>query len=376
MIVTKVDIWRLKLPFHYLFKHKLATHAGSENLVVKVTTDKGSSGYGEGIPRAFVTGESMPETFAFLIKSLGPKLLNASFSAPAELAQTFAFLQRDSDSESYPAARCAAETALFDAAGHYWGKSLSDLMGGAVREGVCYSAVVPLGALEQLPRFFQMVKAKGMRFLKLKVGEVHDLEVLDLARKELGWLIDIRVDANGAWSAQEAVARLQEMLPYGIRAVEQPVPKDDVEGLRYVSQALEIPVIADESLCSEADARKLIDSRACDMFNIRLSKCGGLSAALKIRDLAQDAGIACMLGCHVGETSILAAAGRHFALCSPRLAYVEGSFAPYLLAKDPVEPAVAFHQEGFGPTLSGPGLGINVKAEALAELAVSHVRLA
>jgi muconate cycloisomerase len=376
MILRKVDIWRLKLPFLYPFKHKLATHAGSENLVVKVTADNGSSGYGEGIPRAFVTGESMPEAVAFLTQSLGPRLLNASFSEPADLAQTYALMRRDGEAEKFPAALCAAETALFDAAGHHWGKSLSDLMGGAVRKGVCYSAVVPLAPLEQLPRFFQMVKAKKMRFLKLKVGEPHDLEVLHLARQELGWLIDIRVDANGAWTAPEAVARLQKMLPYGISAVEQPVPKEDVEGLSFVSGALEIPVIADESLCTEADARKLIDNKACDMFNIRLSKCGGLSAAVRIKKLAQEAGISCMLGCHVGETSILAAAGRHFALCSPRLAYVEGSFAPYLLAKDPVEPAVGFNDEGFGRQLTGPGLGINVSEETLAELAVSHVRLA
>ncbi|MDI6852542.1 MAG: dipeptide epimerase [Deltaproteobacteria bacterium] len=376
MIIKKVDIWRLKLPFRYPFKHKLATHVGSENLVVRVTADNGIAGYGEGIPRTFVTGESMPETFTFLTQTLGPKLLQASFAAPAELAEAVALMQSDTGSEEHPAAFCAAETALFDAAGQYWGKSLSELIGGATRKGVCYSAVVPLGSPEQLPRFFKMVKAKGMRFLKLKVGEAHDLEVLEMARKELGWLIDIRVDANGAWTAPEAVARVHEMLPYGIRAVEQPVPKDDVEGLGYVSRALEIPVIADESLCSEADARKLIASKACDMFNIRLAKCGGLIAALKIRDLAQEAGIACMLGCHVGETSILAAAGRHFALCSPRLVYVEGSFAPYLLAEDPVEPPVEFNHEGFGPILPGPGLGIKVKAETLAELAVSHVRLA
>lgn len=376
MIVRQVDIWHLKLPFHYPFKHKLATHGGSENLVVKIATDHGSAGYGEGVPRTFVTGESLPETLSFLTGALGPRILNTSFSSPAELVQGFTEMQQDIGAEGFPGAICALETALFDAAGHCWGKSLSDLMGGSLHGSVCYSAVVPLASLAELPRFFRLVKAKRMRFLKLKVGEAHDLEVLDLARKELGWLIDLRVDANGAWTAQEAVARLQEMLPYGVSAVEQPVAKEDLDGLRYVSQALDLPVIADESLCSEADARELIRRRACDMFNIRLSKCGGLSAAARIRNLAEAAGITCMLGCHVGETSILAAAGRHFALCSRHLAYVEGSFAPYLLARDPVEPAVGFQDEGFGPPLPGTGLGISVREEALAELAISHVTLA
>jgi muconate cycloisomerase len=91
--------------------------------------------------------------------------------------------------------------------------------------------------------------------------------------------------------------------------------------------------------------------------------------------MAQAAGIACQLGCHVGETSILAAAGRHFALCSDRLAYVEGSFAPYLLAKDPVEPSVVFGDGGMASSLPGPGLGISVREDVLAELAVSQISL-
>jgi L-alanine-DL-glutamate epimerase-like enolase superfamily enzyme len=375
MIVKHVDIWRLKLPFHYPFKHKLASHAGSENLVVKITADNGSAGYGEGVPRAFVTGETMEDSLSFLKETLGSHILDVAFSSPEELAQRLARLQRDPDADRFPAVRCALETALFDVAGRCWGKPLSDLLGGAVKESVCYSAVVPLVSLAQLPRFFQLVKAKRMRFLKLKVGEAHDLEVLDLARKELGWQIDIRVDANGAWTAEEALPRITAMLPYGISAVEQPVTKEDFEGLQRVSQALNIPVIADESLCSTTDARKLIEMRACRMFNIRLSKCGGLSAAITIRNLAEEAGIACQLGCHVGETSILAAAGRHFALCSDHLAYVEGSFAPYLLARDPVEHSVVFHDEGIAPPLVGPGLGVTVREDVLTELAISQVRL-
>jgi L-Ala-D/L-Glu epimerase len=325
------------------------------------------------VPRAFVTGESLAGAHSYLVESLAPGVLNASFASVEELVQ--GVVGEDMSAPRFPAARCALEMALFDAAGRSWGKSVSEMLGGAVQESVRYSAVLPLVSPRQLPRFFQLVKEKRMQFVKLKVGEAHDLEILDLARKELGWLIDIRVDANGAWTAEEALIRLKEMLPYGISAVEQPVAKEDYAGLHRVSQALEIPVIADESLCTEADAQRLIDLKACRMFNIRLSKCGGLNAARRIRDLAQEAGIACQLGCHVGETSILAAAGRHFALCSRNLAYVKGSFAPYLLAADPVEQPVVFQDEGIGPPLPGVGLGVTVREDILMELAASHVRL-
>ncbi len=375
MIVKQVDIWHLRLPFRYPFKHTLATHAGSENLLVKVTSADGASGWGEGVPRAFVTGEGLPGSMAFLTETLAPTILKASFGSPEELAQRMANWSKTLGAERFPAARCALEMALMDAAGQCWRLSVSEFLGGSVHGSVNYSAVVPLEAPEQLPRFLKLVKEKRMRWLKLKVGGDHDLKLLDLARNALGWETDIRVDANGAWTADEAIARVEEMLPYGISAVEQPVAKEDYQGLQRVSRALEIPVIADESLCSEADARELIKMQACDMFNVRLSKCGGLLAAARIRDLAQEAGIACQLGCHVGETSILAAAGRHFALCSRHLAYVEGSFAPYLLAQDPVRQPVIFHDEGIGLPLPGPGLGVEIQEELVAELAVSHVSL-
>ncbi len=151
--------------------------------------------------------------------------------------------------------------------------------------------------------------------------------------------------------------------------------KDDVPGLRQVQAAVDIPIMADESVCTAADAQKLIDLKACRMFNLRLSKMGGITAAGRIKKAAEAAGIRCQLGCHVGETSILAAAGRHFAFTQGPLAYLEGSFAPFLLTRDPVAEPVAFGQGGLGLPLPGPGLGIRVEEAVLDEMAVSRITL-
>jgi muconate cycloisomerase len=225
---------------------------------------------------------------------------------------------------------------------------------------------------ESMRQLLQLVKMNHMRFVKLKVGTDDDLSTLRLVRDELGGDVDIRVDANSAWTPSEAIARLKEMQPYDISAVEQPVAKADFAGLKQVSEAIPIPVIADESLCNEDDARSLIDLKACRIFNIRVSKCGGLGTATRISRMAEAAGIVCQLGCHVGETSILAAAGRHFALTVPHLSYVEGSFSPYLLVRDVVSQPVVFGGGGMAFELPGPGLGIEVLESALEELAVSH----
>lgn len=375
MIIEKVDIWHLRCKFRYPFKHKLATHSGSENLVVRLTTREGIHGYGEGIPRGFVTGESLAASFECLTQNLGPALLQFPALSPANLLPSLSVLQEKFVVEVCPGAFCALEIALLDAAGCTWGKSLAGFLGSRLNGRVTYSAVVPLGAGPQISRFFQLIKSQGLRYVKLKVGEENDFETLSQARRELGEEVDLRVDANAAWNATEAIARLRELAPFRLSAVEQPVAKEDFEGLGRVQEAVNIPVIADESLCTLADAQTLIRLKACQMFNIRLSKVGGFSAALRIKNTAEAAGIRCQLGCHVGETSILAAAGRHFALARGPFAYLEGCYAPYLLMQDPVQEPVRFGQGGVGLPLAGPGLGIRVLEEALDAMAVRRVTL-
>ena len=375
MIIKKVDIWHLNCKFRYPFKHKLATHTGSDNLVVRLTTDQGISGFGEGIPRDFVTGETLEASLAFLRENLGPAILALPAVSPATLLSSLRLLQEKSAADTAPGAFCALETALLDAAGHTWGQPLAKLLGYRAQDRLTYSAVLPLTAGPQLAQFLELVRVQGMQYVKLKVGEDNDLETLSQARSVLGKEVDLRVDANGAWSAAEAIARIREMAPFRLSAVEQPVAKDNVEGLRQVQEGVELPIMADESVCTLADADRLIRLKACQMFNLRLSKMGGITTADRIKEAAEAAGIRCQLGCHVGETSILAAAGRHFALTRGPLSYLEGSFAPFLLTRDPVEEPVAFGRGGMGLPLPGPGLGIRVKEEVLDDMAVSRVTL-
>jgi muconate cycloisomerase len=375
MIIERLDIWHLRLPFRFPFRHKLAAYQHSDNLVVKVTTAGGVTGYGEGVPREFLTGESLSASLALLEGSLGPALVGSAWGSPWALLTGLADRLGPAVA-THPAAACALETALLDAGARTWGVPLSRLLGAPQpQNALYYSAVLPLGAGERLTRLLELVKERRMRFLKVKVGEETDAEVLAQVRRICGWEVDLRVDANGAWEAEEALARLRELLPFRLSAVEQPVAKDDMAGMARVQAALEVPVIADESLCTEADAARLIHHRACRLFNLRLSKCGGFGPSRRLARLARQAGIGVMLGCQVGETSILAAAGRHFAVSSGPVAFLEGSLAPYLLAREPVHPPVAFGEEGLAPPLTGPGLGIQVQDDLLDGLAIRHFRL-
>ncbi len=244
-------------------KHNLATHEGSDNIVLGVTTAEGITGFGEGVPRVFVTGEVLSDSLSFLREVLAPAILDRDFSSPQALVQALGDLYHHAQAQRHPAAFCALETALLDAAGQTWNLPVAELIGPKMRTTLEYSAVIPMLSPEKMSQWFQVVKGIGMRFIKLKVGTDSDLETLRLARDELGGEVDIRVDANSAWTPSEAIACLKEMEPYRLSAVEQPVAKADFAGLKQVGEAVKIPVIADESLCNEDDARRLIELKAC-----------------------------------------------------------------------------------------------------------------
>ena len=125
MIVKKLDIWHLKLGFQSPIKHNLATHEGSDNLVLRVTTGDAITGYGEGVPRTFVTGEVLSDSLAFLREVLAPAILAREFPSPQALLKALEDLYQHAQAQRHPAAFCALETALLDAAGRTWDMPVS-----------------------------------------------------------------------------------------------------------------------------------------------------------------------------------------------------------------------------------------------------------
>ncbi|MEE9121637.1 MAG: enolase C-terminal domain-like protein [Syntrophobacteria bacterium] len=370
MRLKQIHLYRLRIQLCMPIKHHLASHSFSENLLVKVITDEGVEGYGEGIARKYVTGETAESSLRLLRDYLIPRINGFQAIAPADLMEALRKLAPAEQRAEAPAACCALELAILDAAGKSWGQSIADLLGGAVQP-LIYSAVVPMLTHRSFHRLLKLIRQMRMSSVKIKVGTDKDLEVLSVVRKILGEGVDLRVDANGAWSAEEAEERIAAMIDYGISAVEQPVAKEDIEGLRRVAERVAVPVIADESLCVEKDAENLAALGACQIFNLRLSKCGGILAAARMHEIGRRKGIAAQLGCHVAETGILAAAGRQLA-ASRKLLYLEGSYSNYLLTEDIVNEPVEFGPGGVAQPLAGDGLGVSVNEEALHRLAVMH----
>ena len=217
--------------------------------------------------------------------------------------------------------------------------------------------------------------SNGFGRIKLKVGLGEDLPRLEAVRRAVGDRLAIRVDANGVWDAATAVKALKALRAFDIEAVEQPVGSHDIAGMRRVREETGIAVVADESLVTILDAQALVREQACDVFNVRISKCGGLLASRAIADFGLSAGLQVQIGAQVGETSLLSAAGRHLAAHLPQLESTEGSFGTHLLTEDITADPVMFGHEGRGGPIVGPGLGVAVDDQVLERLATDVIKI-
>jgi len=382
MHIESLTIYQLRIPFHQSFRHALQSREESDAVIVKVTDGKGRSGFGESLPRAYVTGETTDSMVAHVRGRLAPAIFAETFAPGWE---TLEYLQAalpkwtevDKDHRvvvAWNAAFCAVELALLDWSLRADHCALADLLP-PVRAEVVYSGVISADTPADAAALARRMARLGLRQIKVKVGTGDDIARLEAVRRAAGVGVELRADANGAWSASEAIANLQQLAGFKLQAIEQPVAAADLAGMKQVREEGGIPVMADESLITLEQARRLIEMKAADYFNIRLSKCGGIAGGLAIARLARDAGIKIQVGAQVGETGILSAAGRAFAAHLPALAFAEGSFGSWLLSEDVTFENVAFGLGGRAPLLKTRGLSVTVKEDALERFASAKLEL-
>jgi L-Ala-D/L-Glu epimerase len=380
--IQSLTIYQLRVPFHQAFSHALHSREESDAVIVRVTDSDGRSGFGESLPRSYVTGETTDTMIARIRERLAPEILRDTFAPGWE---TFEYLQsamadwtrsddRNTPVVAWNAAFCAVELALLDWSLRLDSSSLADVLP-PVRYEVVYSGVISADSPADAAALAKRMARLGISQIKVKVGTADDVARLQAVRKAAGDKIELRADANGAWSADEAIGQLRRLAAFKLQAIEQPVRADDLVGLKRVRNESGIAVMADESLVTAEGARSLIELGACDLFNIRISKCGGITGSLAIAKLAQEAGIKLQIGAQVGETGILSAAGRTLAAYVPDLAFAEGSFGTWLLSEDTTFENVAFGYGGRAPLLKTRGLSVTVKEEALERFATAKIEV-
>jgi muconate cycloisomerase len=245
------------------------------------------------------------------------------------------------------------------------------------RERVRYSAAITSSDGLKLQLVAWAYRLYGFQQVKVKVGIAgqDDVARLRAVRRRVGTGVRLRVDANEAWPASQAVERIRALEPFGLEWVEQPVPNDEIAAMPGVRKRVGTPIILDESLCGPNDAERAVSGGWCDAFNVRLSKCGGFISGLRLAQFAKRNGLGYQLGCQVGETAILSAAGRHFAASVGGLIAVEGSFDRHLVRERLSRGDITFGRGGWAPSLAGPGLGITIDSDAVERVTVAREAL-
>ena len=387
--VTDLRLFAVDLPFKVAFRHAAAARTSSESLFLRVRLDNGAEGWGESLPRAYVSGESREQAFALLRDTILPALAGHSFRS---LSEAVSYLEK-CDGKAPPewvrpevpqtSAWCGVDLALLDA----FGKAAGEPAGPAVPGGQApaatgleryrYSGVVSAGHGWPYARSLLRIRAFGFRQVKVKLEREGAGRAARTARRLLGRRVDLRVDANMAWDVEQALEVMGELRAVGIRSVEQPIASRDLAGLARLVAESQADIMVDEGLTDRDSLRRFVLHRACTGVNVRISKCGGLVAAHARCREASAAGLLLQVGCQVGESSLLSAA--HLRLLSalapltPGVRYAEGCFGRHLLREDPVSPLVQFRYRGRPPPYpAGAGLGVQVDLAALQRYVVDQ----
>jgi muconate cycloisomerase len=333
--------------------------------VVKVATESGIAGYGEGVPRPYVTGETGDSSFEYIKTKLLPHIIG--FGDPDNIAPDNIFSAVDSLLGEIPngsgvvwnASHAAVELAMIDLLFRINSLSVGSVLK-PVSENVVYSGVITSGSDADVMKAAHRCKNAGLKTIKIKVSGINDVSRIASVRELMGATVSIRLDANAAFNIQTAEQFAKAVEQFKIDCIEQPIPPGSNSELAVLRSRISIPIMADESLVTIEDAEKLAAANAVDYFNLRISKCGGIYNTLAIADIARRAGIGIQLGCQVGETAILSAAGRHLAAHLPQFDFVEGSFGTHLLKEDISESEIGFGFRGNAPLLNEIGLGVTV----------------
>ncbi len=351
--ISRLDLWPIDLPITDPFVVATGARVVAENIFVRVTLENGAQGFGEIAPFPEVGGEDRPAS----LRAAGDaahSLVGQSVTHWTRLGHVL----REAIG-GYPAARCGLETAILDACCRAAGLPLWALWGGADVRPRETDITIPITDREKTVSLARGWHERGFRLLKMKVGkdvegDIRRLEAVHQALPDIAFV----GDGNQGYSREECLAFTSGVKQFGGRLVllEQPLVRDDLEGLQALRHLTGIPVAADESVRSLPDAREVLKQQAADVINIKIMKTG-IVEALEIAQFARASGLGLMIG---GMVEARIAMG-----CSFAMVLGLGGFdvldldTPLLLSDDPVQGGYWYE----GPRLhpwDGAGLDVTV----------------
>ncbi|NEW60771.1 dipeptide epimerase [Sulfurovum sp. bin170] len=352
MKIKKIETQIVKAPLKTPFKTALRTVTHLEDLVVTIHADKGLIGYGEGASTAVITGETL-KSMRGAIEHIKPMLIGREVEDFNALLRTIEHSMIHNTT-----IKSALEMALYDLLAQSLKLPLYRLLGGSQTKFET-DITISLNDIDTMIEDCQNAIELGYGILKIKVGEsiAKDYDRIRTIAESFPDTT-LRIDANQAWSPKESVRLLQKLENQGIvtELIEQPVKANDFRGMKYIKERTITPLLADESVFSAKQAIELLEMDACDLINIKLAKCGGISHALKIADIAELYDVKCMIGCML-EGPISVGGAVHVASARSNIITMLDLDGASLLATNPVEGGVLFNESEIVITESY-GLGI------------------
>ncbi len=319
MNVQRIQCYHYNEVFKVPFNSPQANRLRADSVIVYIDGGADGCGWGESAPRRYVTGEDTDSVIALIANEFAPLISARNFTTVEDIAACIDALEthcRQNGIESYHAALAAVDLALLNALEQIDPACAGALFPAEYRQALRFSASIPLLPLPIIETYLPIVVTRlDVKIVKVLVGENSDenFSRVGLVRRLVGPAIELRLEMNGKLPLDAVHTEISRLMAFDPSAVEQPLPTGDIDNLRGLRERYGLAIVADESLVGLDDARRLIDAGGCDIFNLKISKCGGLIRSSQIARMAAQAGLDCQVGTHVGETELLGRAGRRFA---------------------------------------------------------------
>ncbi len=353
MKIKSIKSWTADLgntkPYTIAFK----TVDEVNNAFVEITLENGITGIGSGNPSEYVTGEKFQSCKEALQEN------NISFLVGQDIRElnqlTFEVWQKFPKN---PAARAALDIALYDAFTKFLNIPLVKYFGQKMYS-LPTSNTIGIKNVDETLKEAQEYGERGFKILKVKLGKdlQEDIERIVKLREKFGKKFVIRIDANQGYTTEKTVEFYEKTKHLDVELIEQPLPAKAVAEMKNLPEEIRLKIAADESLLTPKDALELVKPpRATGIFNIKLMKCGGISQALKIADIAAQENVGLFWGCNDESiVSITAALHTAFSCANTKYIDLDGSLD---LARDVVKGGFIL-KDGVMTCSDKPGLGVD-----------------
>lgn len=361
-VITRVEIIKLNIPYKEPFVISLGVIPEATNVVVRLHTGDGLTGTGECAPFVFIVGETQETVYALAGKLAHLLIGKDPFAIEERLREIDRAVKGNYTMKS------AFDMALYDILAKRGGMPLFRLLGGSNLREVHTDMTISIGTPEKMAADAMAFKKEGFPALKVKLGTTQgeDVARIQAIRETIGPDYPLRIDANQGWDAITAISTLKALEPYGIEHCEEPVPHWNNRELVKVRENSPIPIMADESVFDHHDAFRLAAMGACDYFNVKLSKSGGICNALKIISVAESSGIKCQVGC-MSESRFALTALMHLVQARDTIVHFDMDSA-LMLAEDPVTGGIQYEGKGKWTLGEAPGIGADFDESYLGDM--------